>query len=246
MPSSSVARLSLRVLVLWDVDHTLIETRGVGFAIYQRAFQAAAGKDMEQLAKVSGRTELDIAAETLRINGLEPTDEAIAGLAGALTDGYEAARSELAARGRALPGAKETLALLAEEPTIYQSLLTGNLKEVARIKVDVFGLTHYLDLEAGAYGEDDHDRAKLVHLAQQRTQAITGTAFTNNRTVLIGDTPNDVRAAKAAGVHIIGVASGKSGDDELRRAGAENVLADLRDAEHVRRLIGSLGEEFAQ
>lgn len=33
---------------------------------------------------------------------------------------------------------------------------------------------------------------------------------------------------------------------ELRRAGAENVLADLRDAEHVRRLIGSLGQEFAQ
>ncbi|MGH8078511.1 MAG: hypothetical protein ACREPE_14470 [Lysobacter sp.] len=50
----------------------MIETRGVGFGIYQRAFKAATGKDMGQLANVSGRTELDIAAETLRINGLEP------------------------------------------------------------------------------------------------------------------------------------------------------------------------------
>jgi phosphoglycolate phosphatase len=241
MPSGSVARLLPRVLVLWDVDHTLIETRGVGFAIYQRAFKAATGKDIEQLANVSGRTELDIVAETLRVNRLEPTDAAIAGVADALTDGYEAARSELATKGRALPGAKETLALLAEEPAIYQSLLTGNLKEVARIKVETFGLAQYLNLEAGAYGEDNHNRAKLVHLAQQRTQALTGTTFTNNQTVLIGDTPNDVRAAKAAGVHIIGAASGKSSGDELRRAGAENVLADLRDAEYVRRLIGSLG-----
>lgn len=241
MPSRPADKRSLRVLLLWDVDHTLIEMRGVGFAIYQRAFKAATGKDIEQLAKVSGRTELDIVAETLRINGLEPTGEAMARFADALIDGYEAAKNELAARGRALAGAKETLALLAEDPTIYQSLLTGNLKEVARIKVQAFGLAQYLDLEAGAYGEDDHDRAKLVHLAQRRARAITGTAFTNNQTVLIGDTPNDVRAAKVAGVHIIGVTSGESSDDELMRAGAENVLADLRDAAHVRLLIDSLG-----
>jgi phosphoglycolate phosphatase-like HAD superfamily hydrolase len=240
MSSSLVNHLSPRVLLLWDVDHTLMETRGVGFAIYRRAFKAATGKDMERLAQVSGCTELDIVAETLRLNGLEQTDEAMTRLAGALINGYEAAKGELATRGRALPGAKETLALLAEEPLIYQSLLTGNLKEVARIKVETFGLAQYLDLEAGAYGGDDHDRAELVPIAQRRARAITGAAFANNQTVLIGDTPNDVRAAKSAGVHIIGVTSGKSSDDELMRAGAEKVLADLRDAERVRVLISSL------
>ena len=43
-------------LILWDIDHTLIETRGLGFAIYQRAFPAATGRPLEQLAQVSGRT----------------------------------------------------------------------------------------------------------------------------------------------------------------------------------------------
>lgn len=240
MPSSPVDRLLPRILVLWDVDHTLIESRGVGFAIYQRAFKAATGQDLHQLAEVSGRTELEIIAETLRINGLEPSGEAIAGLANALIDGYEAATSELATTGRALPGAKETLALLAEDPTIYQTVLTGNLKHVARIKLETFDLAQYLDLEAGAYGEDDHDRTKLVHLAQRRTQTITGTTLANRQTVIIGDTPNDVHAAKTAGAHIIAVASGKSGTGELKQSGAEKVLADLQGAKHVRHLINSL------
>lgn len=231
MPSNSGEGPSPRLLVLWDIDHTLIETRGVGHAIYQRAFTAAFGIELGRLAKVSGRTELDIMTETLRINGLEPIDEAIAKLARALIDGYQAARDELAAKGRTLPGAKATLARLAKDDQVYQSVLTGNLKEVARIKVEVFGLAPYLNLEAGAYGEDDHDRARLVQLAQQRAQTVTGDAFINSRTVLIGDTPNDIRAGKEAGVRVIGVASGKSSTNELTGAGAELVLADLTQPE---------------
>lgn len=65
--------------------------------------------------------------------------------------------------------------------------------------------------------------------------------LTNRQTVIIGDTPNDVHAAKTAGAHIIAVASGKSSTDELNQSGAEKVLTDLQDAEHVRHLIASLG-----
>ncbi|MGH3516211.1 MAG: HAD family hydrolase [Haloechinothrix sp.] len=144
-----------RTLVLWDVDHTLIETRGVGRAIYDRAFPAATGKPLEKLAKISGRTELDIMAESLRINDIEPTDGAIENLATALVQGYENARAELATTGRALRGTKDTLETLAADPTIHQGVVTGNLREVARIKLEVFGLHRYLDLDSSAYGDDD-------------------------------------------------------------------------------------------
>lgn len=227
--------------MLWDIDRTLIETRGVGRLIYQRAFKAAFGKELEQLANFSGRTELDIMTETLRINGLESTYEAIAELARALIDGYKVSRNELATKGRALPGARETLAQLAEDERLYQSVLTGNLKDVARIKVEAFGLAQYLDLAAGGYGEDNHNRAELVHYAQERAQTITGVLFTNNRTVLIGDTPNDIRAGKEAGAHVIGIASGKSSEAELREAGALRVLADLKP-QQVRSVLTSLLE----
>jgi len=219
--------------VLWDVDHTLIETRGVGRAIYDRAFPVATGKPLAELASVSGRTELDIMAETLRINGIQPTDGMVTKLADALIQGYEDAREELRTVGRALPGAHNVLASLADESAIHQTVLTGNLREVARIKLEVFDLDGYLDLASGAYGDDDSDRTKLVALAQQRASERTGFVFGNDATVLVGDTPKDVEAGLAAGVRVIGVATGKASALEMRHAGAHDVASDLKECGHA-------------
>jgi phosphoglycolate phosphatase len=226
-----------RVLVLWDVDHTLMETRGVGFAIYERAFSAATGHPLHHLAQISGRTELDIMRETVRINGIEPTDDAITTLAAALAQGYEDARYELGSTGRALPGATDTLQLLADHPRVHQGVLTGNLRDVARIKLEVFDLAAYLDLGASAYGNDHADRAQLVTIAQERASERTGVIFDNAHTVLLGDTPNDVRAAITVGVRVIAVATGKSSPGDLTSAGAPLVLADLTDPTRTARLI---------
>ena len=218
---------SLRTLVLWDIDHTLIETRGVGRAIYDRAFPTATGKPLAKLAQIAGRTELDIMAESLRVNGIEPTDEAVQILAAALVQGYEDAREELATTGRALPGARETLERLAADPSVHQGILTGNLRDVARIKLEVFGLDQYLDFDSSAYGDDHAERPELVKIARQRAEERTGATFDKANVVLIGDTPNDVKAALTAGVRVIAVASGKSSEDELRAAGAAWVIPDL-------------------
>jgi len=238
MPAADISHAN-PVFVLWDIDHTLIETRGVGFAIYKRAFPIATGRPLEKLAKISGRTELDIMRETLRINGVEPTSEAVGELGAALIHGYENARAELAAIGRPLPGAKATLEYLANRSRIHQGILTGNLREVAAIKLEVFGLASRLDLDASAYGDDHSDRAELVAIAQSRASARTGMTFSNRNTVLIGDTPNDVEAGATAGVRVIGVASGKTSVEELREAGATDIVADLTDSELIERLIQS-------
>jgi phosphoglycolate phosphatase-like HAD superfamily hydrolase len=233
--------------VLWDLDHTLIETRGVGRAIYDRAFPKATGRPLAELAEVSGRTELDIMAETLRINGIEPTDEMVSRLAAALIQGYEDAREELRTVGRALPGAQECLASLANEPAIRQTVLTGNLREVARIKLEVFRLDGYLDLASGAYGDDDSARPKLVALAQRRAGKRIGVVFSNDVTVLIGDTPKDVEAGLAAGVQVIGVATGKASAQELRQAGAYDVVSTLKECrDTLKRLVLQVREKSSK
>lgn len=229
----STCRPAPRLLVLWDLDHTLIETRGVGRAIYQRAFPAATGTPLTTLASISGRTELDIMAESLRLHDIAPTDEMITRLARALVRSYQDARDELRTVGRALPGAHDTLAGLAHDPAVYQSVLTGNLRDVARIKLEVFGLDHYLDLDAGAYGDDNPERPKLVAIAQRRAAERTGVMFGNDTTVMIGDTPKDVEAGLAAGVRVIGVATGKTGTQELRDAGAPYTAADLIECQVI-------------
>ncbi|MGI9004223.1 MAG: HAD family hydrolase [Pseudonocardia sp.] len=215
--------------MLWDVDHTLIETRGVGGAVFERAFLAATGTPLTNRADMSGRTEYDIMRESLAINGLEPTEERTHLLADALVAGYENARDELRAIGGALPGARDTLAELAAAPGIYQTVLTGNLRAVARIKLEVFGLDSFLELEVGAYGDDQQERTELVAIAQERAAAKTSIAFNRSSTVTVGDTPKDVAAGLAAGVHMIAVASGKSTIADLRAAGAGAVFCDVKD-----------------
>ena len=52
-------------------------------------------------------------------------------------------------------------------------------------------------------------------------------------TVLVGDTPLDVKAAHDGGARVVAVASGPYGAAELEQAGADVVLADLADAERA-------------
>ncbi|MCP2247696.1 HAD family hydrolase [Lentzea aerocolonigenes] len=226
-----------RQLVLWDIDHTLLQSRGMGREMYERAIPAAFGQPFRQLADVSGRTELDIIAETLKLHGIEPTDEATSKLVDALIDSYEVGRDEFASRARVLPGAREALTALAAEPTVHQGVLTGNLRAVARIKLVALGLEQFLDLVTSSYGDDHADRAELVAIARERAAQQLDTQFHLDDTVLIGDTPRDVAAALTAGVQVIAVASGRSSVEDLHAAGASKVLADLKDTAGLVQLI---------
>jgi phosphoglycolate phosphatase len=237
MARRNTASQTPHILVLWDIDHTLIETRGVGRAIYERAFPAVTGKPLRQLAEVAGRTELVIMHDTLQLHDVEPTEQMMRRLAAALIQGHEDARAELATTGRVLPGAKETLAALASDPRIHQAVLSGNLRDVSRIKLEVFGLDPYLDLASSAYGDDHTERPELVAISQQRATERMAATFDNQHTVLIGDTPKDVEAALTAGVQVIAVASGKSSETELTQAGAPVTVSDLTHTATVVQLV---------
>jgi len=224
-----VVRKDERRLVLWDIDHTLIETKGVGKRLYVAAFEAVTGRTMEHAIEPTGRTETAIFAETLERRSIEASDELQRRYAAELARQYEQHADELRTRGRALPGAEAALAELAQQPNVIQTVLTGNLRAVAHTKLRVFGLDGFIDWEAGAYGEDVSERAKLVPVAQQRAGEKYGASFERDNTVIIGDTVQDVQAAHEGGAAIIAVASGRDSVEDLGQAGADVVLADLTD-----------------
>jgi phosphoglycolate phosphatase-like HAD superfamily hydrolase len=119
---------------------------------------------------------------------------------------------------------------------VYQSVLTGNVRTLAEVKLSAVGLRHPLDLCIGAYGDDHEVRAELVHLARRRASAVYGgplSDFSGQATVVVGDTPLDVMAALAAGARAVGVATGGYPASALREAGAHAVLADLTNAAAV-------------
>jgi phosphoglycolate phosphatase len=221
------------LLVLWDIDHTLIETRGVGSQVYAEAFAKVIGHPLEKMPELAGRTEPVIFREALKVNGVEPDEDLYEQFAAEQARGYAAHLDELRARGRALPGAADALRALSERNDVLQSVLTGNTRPSAEIKLRAFDLARYLDFDIGAYGTDDDTRANLVNIARQRAEKASGIAFDHGATVLLGDTPNDVAAAQASGARIIAVATGKDSAANLSAAGAETVLPDLTDTSAV-------------
>jgi phosphoglycolate phosphatase len=224
-------------LVLWDIDHTLIESPGTGRLVYERVFPAVTGQPLRELATMHGRTELDIMHDTLALHDIEPTEQLINQLLTALAAGYRGAIDELISRGRVLPGVREALDALAGKPDVHQSVLTGNTAEVARIKVEAFGLDHYLGLALGAYGDDHRDRAELVAVACERAGRHLGVTINAGQAVLIGDTPGDVRAALTAGARIIAVATGEYTVEDLRAAGAATVTQSLGSLGSLHNLV---------
>jgi phosphoglycolate phosphatase-like HAD superfamily hydrolase len=221
------------LLVLWDIDHTLIETRGVGSKVYAEAFAKVTGHALEKMPELAGRTEPVIFREALQVNGVEPDEDLYPEFAAEQARAYAAHLDELRARGRALPGAAEALRALSERDDVLQSVLTGNTRPSAEIKLRAFDLDRYLDFDIGAYGTDDDTRANLVNIARRRAEKSRGLNLDDRATVLIGDTPNDVAAARASSARIIAVATGKDTAAELAEAGADTVLPHLSDTPTV-------------
>jgi phosphoglycolate phosphatase-like HAD superfamily hydrolase len=112
---------------------------------------------------------------------------------------------------------------------VVQSVLTGNVRQIAEVKLSAAGLTDRLDLGIGAYGESHEVRAELVHLARANAARRYGHGFDGQQTVLVGDTELDVAAALATGARVVGVATGGTTADKLAAAGAHAVLPDLTD-----------------
>jgi phosphoglycolate phosphatase len=223
------------LLVLWDVDFTLVDTRGVGTALYRLAFAELFGRDLpESSTKVDmgGRTDRAIALDVLALAGIPDPPGEVSRFEAALTRLAPGVAEMVVASGRALPGANAAIAALAGAGAL-QSVLTGNVQAMASVKLTPFGLTEHLDLDIGAYGDESAVRADLVHLARDRARRAYGVDFSGEATVLVGDTPLDVEAALVTGARAVAVATGRPSLESLEAAGAHAVLADLTDTDQV-------------
>ena len=214
------------LLVLWDIDGTLVDGAGQGRHAFDDAFRVVTGREPPGQVEMAGRTDRLIAMAMLDGDG-----DSLTPMLEALERALAAREPRMRAEGRALPGAAEALAALAGREGTVQSLLTGNLAANAALKLGAFGLERWVDLEVGGYGSDPHEaRSDLVAVARERAGAKYSPAVD---TVLVGDTPLDVRAAHEAGARAVAVASGPYGVDQLRETGADAVLEDLEDTEAV-------------
>jgi phosphoglycolate phosphatase len=217
------------LLVLWDIDGTLVDSAGHGRHAFEEAFEAVVG-GVPDWVDYAGRTDHQIALSML--NG---SSEHLPALLEQLAARLEPRKQLIAAEGRVYPGVRETLAALHEADGVVNSLLTGNIEANAAVKVGAFGLERWLDFGAGAYGSDPHERrSDLVAIARERAAARYGEP---TGAVLVGDTPLDVAAAREAGARAVAVATGFADLDALRASEPDALLQDLSDTEAAIRAI---------
>jgi len=225
--------MSIRTLVLWDIDGTLVDSAKLGRDAFLDAFERVTGQPPLELVPFAGRTDLEIALDMLDRAGIDVDDGLLSRFGTELHRAMLDREQELRARGRAYPGAHETLERVHREPGVAQSLLTGNIAPNAAVKLGAFGLHTHVDFDIGAYGSDDRRRGRLVAVALANCARKHGATLDPGDVVLVGDTPLDVAAAREGGARSVAVATGPYDQDQLRAAGAHVVLPDLRDPETV-------------
>jgi phosphoglycolate phosphatase-like HAD superfamily hydrolase len=139
-----------------------------------------------------------------------------------------------------LPGVRETLEALHEHPRYESALLTGNIKPMADLKMELMGLDQFFTLP-GAFGEESHIRRDLPALAADRIRNYLGIDLPAEHFIVIGDTPNDIDCARHFGARAVAVRTGRFySDDEILACQPDAILPDLSDVDLVLSTLSEL------
>ena len=219
---------------LFDIDGTLIRAGGAGGAALAAALTSEFGVEHpDDAVELAGRTDRAITVDSLRRNGIEPSEENLA----RFFDAYlRHLPVHLAARnGFVLPGVRELLDALALRDDVVVGLLTGNFRRAAELKLGHFALADYFRL--GGYGDHHLDRDDVARDAVAEIHRLEGLVHDQVQVWVVGDTPYDVRCGRAIGARVIAVGNGFGSREDLTAAGPDHLLEDLSDSARLLGLI---------
>ena len=221
-------------VALFDIDSTLLQTRGAGRAAFAETFRAEF--DIESLEgdiSFAGRSDRAIVRDVLARHGIE--DEPVTWqrfLRGYLN---RLERTLAVRKGGLLPGVAPLLRAIRERSDIAMGILTGNVAAGARLKLEHYGIDSFFDF--GGYGDHHTDRGGIAADALDAADAFMQSAYGRSAvpalTTVIGDTPQDVRCARAIAAKAIAVATGNSSLAELNAEAPDRAFADLTDRDAV-------------
>ncbi len=225
-------------ILLWDIDGTLIRSVKAGaykdytVPVLEEIF-GTAGRLAEM--QVSGMTDLQIVYEALSVDGFTQDDVLARAevLATRLTEEARRVTSNGTKFFELLPGVRETLEALAAHPRYESALVTGNIKSMATLKMELVGLDQYFTLP-GAFGDESHNRRDLPARAAERIRKHLQMDLTPEQFIVIGDTPNDIDCARHFGARAVAVGTGRTYlREEIIACNPDALLPDLSDVSLV-------------
>lgn len=224
------------MLVLFDVDKTLISTGYAGRGAMERAGRRLFGEGFSREGVAfAGRLDPVIVDDLLARNGVEPTPQRRAAFRRAYLECLDEALRTGSGECRPLPGVADLLAGV-ERAGWTLGLLTGNFEETGRLKLAACGLDADR-FPIRVWGDEcpgePCTREQLVAVGLRRWERRRGKAAGAADAVIVGDTIHDVACGRAHGVRVLGVATGEYGMEALLGAGADLALETLEDTRRV-------------
>jgi len=223
--------------ILFDIDGTLLDSGGAGTMSLTIAFEEVfAVRDAFRSISMAGKTDAQILKEAFELYKIDYSN----GIMPEFYRNYVRLLREhiRKASGHIKPGIREALRELQARKECILGLLTGNIEEGARVKLDFFGLNSYFSI--GAFGSDDEDRNKLLPIAVDKLCQMYSVKVGFRDCVVIGDTPRDISCSKPYGAFSIAVATGPYSAGTLSAAGADFVFDDLSNTEAFLSLLKSV------
>ena len=225
-------------VVLFDIDSTLLRTQGAGRAAFAETFRA--DFDIERFEgdiSFVGRSDRAIVREILTRHGIDDGPDTWRRFRQSYLRRLE--RTLVTRRGGLLPGVLPLLGAIRARSDIALGILTGNIAAGARLKLRHYGIESFFDF--GGYGDVHTDRAGIAAEALGAADSFLRTrhriSAQPGRTTVIGDTPEDVRCARAIAAKAIAVATGNSPLSELAAEAPDNALPDLTDLDAILGII---------
>ena len=195
MPGSNGFRWMGADAYLFDIDGTLMRSRDrVHFNALNYAMLEAYGIETT-IAGVAyhGKTDPGILRAALQRVGLE--NEAIDRK---LADALVIVRREVEHRAQLKEAGK------------LMGVASGNLETIGWKKIEVAGLRDFFTF--GTFADDYELREQVFQAGMEKVRSQLGTGA---RVCFVGDTPQDVLAAKKVGAHVIAVCTGIFKAEEL-------------------------------
>ena len=214
----------MKLVVLFDIDGTLLSTGGAGQRAMERALHSAFGFDDQPCdIPAAGRTDRALTLDLFRLYGIADEPANRLRFWSAYLRHLPETLHEL--DGRVLPGIVEILETLVQRGDVALGLLTGNLRDGATLKLRHYGLHHHFGF--GGFGDEHLDRDDVARLALIEARRHLDRDVAPECISVVGDTPSDVRCARAIGARAVAVATGMFSRDELLSSEPDCLLDDF-------------------
>ncbi len=185
---------------------------------------------------IHGMIDPQIITEVMKIHGLssnqieEKIEEAMNVMVSYFTSHLDEGEFE------AIGGVKEMLLALDEE-SIPVGILTGNIEEIAWLKLKQAGIDELI--EFGSFGNLARKRVDLIDIAAKRAKE-AGVDLKGNEFCIVGDSIKDIECAKEGGIRVAAVATGVFSLEQLEKANPDLALQSFRGPRNLARFINFL------